>query len=747
MADFELLRNKLSALPVYNIIEPVIRNVIAGLVTVVAASTGSGKSMILPGALADVSDHQIIVLAPRRFLAIDAAFNVAELSGIKIGDKVGYALGQMDGESSQRSRETRLLYCTYGYALSSGLINKAETIVLDEVHEADEHISLTRAILRERKIANPALRILEMSATVDAEAQARYWQDIARTAIHAVEGQALAHDLLHESTVLAGNKSRTAEDIVINLLEQKRKGIVVFRPGVREVETSVTTLKKLLIEKKIHGVEVVGIHGGTPSDQRRVARRAPEPGKRKIIVGTNVIESGVNLRWLDAGVSDGYRKIPYHRDDTGAEALVLEDIPQSGLLQQIGRINRDPVSTGFERGLFVLHAKKDFDTRRLQNSPAIQRQSLNGVAFHAASLGYNPTKLTWDITHASYQEDLKPRLEQSKQELMRLQLIHDDWSLTKEGHFIKHLPVSPETGAMLYEAKTLDDLRLREPHKPPRVMRDVVIIAAIAESHGLRSDSKIGHKGDQHRTSDLLDGLNAFRVLRKDPLAETVLAATEAILAEASEDELAVIQKQRAKLEALCLEKNISLNGFMEVAHLADEIAHRLGQRDTGIRVETRDEEDKYDAERYGELQRCILNANSNRLFIYENGGLRDLLRDFGKQRNDAGQPFNGYQLGRGSIVLAPKDDALLVGELREVQTERDYGQSALIVLTDVTSIPADIFIVWACGHKANHHSIISNGTLSDCRLHATYGEKAEFEIPVSPQMCNQAKLLIDEFS
>ena len=92
-------------------------------------------------------------------------------------------------------------------------------------------------------------------------------------------------------------------------------------------------------------------------------------------------EFGVNLRWLDAGVSDGYRKIPYHRDDTGAAALVREDQPQAGLLQQVGRINRDPAATGFERGLFILHAKKNFDARIHQNGPAIQRQSLRASVF------------------------------------------------------------------------------------------------------------------------------------------------------------------------------------------------------------------------------------------------------------------------------------------------------------------------------------------------------------------------------
>lgn len=745
MADFQLMRDKLAALPVHAVINPVMRDVLAGKVTVVAASTGSGKSMMLPGALADISDHQIVVLAPRRFLAIDAAFNVAELAGIKIGEKVGYALGQMDGESSLRTHETRLLYCTYGYAISSGLINKAQTIVLDEVHEADEQMSLARAILRERKILTPDLRLLEMSATVDAHAQARYWQDIAATAIHAVEGNALECDVLHESTMLAGNKDRMAEEIVLSLLDQARKGIVLFRPGVKEVEGSVTLLKKMLMETGLHDVDVVGIHGSTPSDERRMARSAPAAGRRKIIVGTNVIESGVNLRWLDAGISDGYRKIPYHRDDTGADALVLEEQPQAGLLQQMGRINRDTVATGFERGLFILHAKKPFDLRRLQNGPAIQREALNGIAFHAASLGYDPTKLTWDIASTAHIAELPSRLEQAKQELMLLQLIHDDWSLTKEGEFVRHLPVSPETGAMLCEAKMLDERRMRELKKPPRVMRDILIIAAISESHGLRQDTKIGHKSDQHRTSDLLDAMNAFRAIRKEPIAERVLAATESYIANATKDELALLQQQRKELAALCLKQNVSLNGFIEVSRLNDEIANRLSKLAAAIRIDTRDEADKYDAERYGELQRCILNGHANRLFIFENGGLRDLLRDYDKRRSDVGAPFNGYEVGRGSTALPPKDADLMVGELREVRRDKTSDPVALIALTNVTTIPADVFINWAAARAVSHQAIISGGILHDGKLNATYAGKAYFEIPISPNTRIKANILVEK--
>jgi HrpA-like RNA helicase len=169
-------------------------------------------------------------------------------------------------------------------------------------------------------------------------------------------------------------------------------------------------LRKLLDEAKIPNVEVVGIHGSTPSYEREAARAAPKPGWRKIIVGTNVIESGVNLRWLDSGVSDGVRKVPHYRTDSGANALVAEDLPQSGITQQMGRVNRDPEYSGFEKGLFVLHAKNRFENRRKENTRAIERESMLAPAFHAVCLGHDPSQLKWDVHH-TLKADFAKKLE------------------------------------------------------------------------------------------------------------------------------------------------------------------------------------------------------------------------------------------------------------------------------------------------------------------------------------------------
>jgi HrpA-like RNA helicase len=602
----------------------------------------------------------------------------------------------------------------------------------------------------------------------------------------------------------AGNKDRSIEEVVIGLLEGEgresatastpapaaadgghnefasmlaqsehsihhgSKGIAVFRGGVKEVENTVIELKKILAAEGISKVEVVGIHSGTPSDERRDARRPPRDGWRKIIVGTNVIESGVNLRWVDAGVSDGVRKVPHHREDTGADALVPEDLPQAGIIQQMGRINRDPAATGFARGIYILHAKNNFEQRLKQNGPAIDRESMLAPAFHAASLGYDPTQLKWDIS-PEHKAGLAARLERARQDLMRLELIHSDWSLTSEGAFINRLPVSPETGAMLNEAHMLDLQRLRE-KKPARVLRDMILIAAIGESRNLKLYSKKHHGADRERTSDLIDAMNAFRNARARAteagiVPSVVIASNENELATATKEELHTLAMQRAALDAICADDNLSVNGYIQVAQLVSEISKRLGDK-LGIAIAESDTPEPYDATRYDELKRAILNGHVNQLYQLEHGELRDLIRDTGNRKRDNGLPFSGYEIAESSIVHGNKkiglESTLVVGYLRELQPKRAQGKpddergaarkkatgdarnEPMLVLSEVSIIPAPVFVSWAKDRAERYAPVISAAHVSpDGKLHANYAGHARFELPLSGEALRDAALLV----
>lgn len=735
MARFARVTETLSHLPVMPVAEGVVRDVMAGHVTVLAAPTGSGKSMIVPSMIADASDEPVIVLMPRRFLAVDAASNVAQLADVALGDSVGYAVGKMAGDASRKAKHTPLVFMTYGYAIASGAINKAHTIVLDEVHERAEDISLARAILHARKKREPALRLLEMSATVDARKQAGYWSDVATTSIHNAAGAAMPCD---ERSEMPQDTKRTLEEATIDLITREgRKGIVVFRPGIKEIENTVETLKTFAAKAGIRNLEIASIYSGTPPDERRAAKQPPKPGHVKILVGTNVIESGVNLRWVDAGVSDGKGRIPYTREDTGAYALMLEDLPKWRILQQRGRVNRDPAATGFEQGIFLLHSDRGWDFRPEQATPEIARVALTGLAFRAACLGIDPTSLHFDA------EVTPARLAEAKEALQRLQLIDASWNLTDDGRYAATLPVSPEAGALLCEARRLD-APLIAAHKKPLYLPDAIILAALLDGEGLRENYKKSHGRDN--SSDILDAFKAYKELSASSSAKLAFAP-EDYFDNASESLLKTVADARETMKARCAALNVSYNSLGEAYRMVAEISSRHHPRALAVDPAADITPAHYDA-----LKQTLLNASVNSLFHKGPAAFQDLLRNYNNRRNNAGQPFSDYALSGSTAIDSTQAQAahpIVAGSLREFPSKT--GGASAPVIVNATVIPSDIVVRWAAGRSdavftdIEQHTQRNKGEKPSQSLDARYFGRAHFELPLAnptPELASQLRLL-----
>lgn len=517
MTDFGRLHEQLAALPVAAVADEVVRTVLSGTVSVLSSDTGSGKTLFATTRLADASDHQIIVCVPRRFLAINASETVAHLSETMLGEAVGFAIGVRGGESSVFTPQTKLLFVTYGYGLRSGLLGTGKTIVLDEVHEASMDISIARAVLHHRLKRGDAVRVLEMSATMNAAKQAEYWRDARAAKIFEVDGAT------HPCTRWqVRDERKTIGDSAIDLLRNHgRKGIAIFRPGVGDVERTAEEVReaadKILkqaaadarkslpkssknksIQQVIRaaqaptgllGLEISIIYGDMDAAERAQATLPPQGDHPKVIVGTNVLESGINLPWLDAGISCGTGKEKLEREESGASALVLIDLPQWRLTQQEGRIKR------FKPGIFVLHSHLDWDERELESTPEIERLSLSELVLHCASMGLNPTRLRFDAPVE------RERLIEAREKLMRLGLLEEDWTLTAAGRYVVRFPVGPEGGAMLWHAKHLG------------VLDAAIPLIALVETGGLREDQRYTHRQDT--SSDYLDALKAYRNLSR----------------------------------------------------------------------------------------------------------------------------------------------------------------------------------------------------------------------------------------
>lgn len=639
---FSKVAEKLKDLPVNAVAADVVGSVEKGKVGILTAETGSGKTLLANAMLADASDEPVLVLVPRRFLAINAAESIAELAEVNLGEEVGFAVGQQSGDRSQFGPQTKLLFATYGYALASGMLETAKTVVCDEVHEAGVDTSLARALLHDRMQRDPSLNVVEMSATLDAKKQANYWSDISDVEIHHADGRAYPCETRHVPSY-----ESKVEQIALDLVQNEgRKGIAVFRPGVGEVNSTVEEIRDLVQQRGLTNVEVEAIYGDMDMEERQRATRPPAEGNVKILVGTNVIESGVNIKWLDTGISDGKGKVPYYRE-SGAQALVLEDLPQWRIVQQEGRVKR------FTEGLFVLASDTPLEDREQQQTPEIERMSLTRLVMHAAGFGINPSELKYDGKVE------KHRLNNAKQDLMNLQLLTDDWKLTEKGKFVMTLPVGPEAGALLESAK-------------PEHLDSAIELTAVVEVGGMRADYKSGHGMDSG--SDVFDGLKAYQHLAK---------------AEVADEE---------ELQECCAELNVSWKRFSEVRDMIKDMHRRLDDKKEGVEQKPASRRD---------MQMMQLHGGVNHLFETrieaappqrgKKGGPRPQKQAKPKvfHRNLFSEETE-YPQANASVVGAD-ENRFAIGSLREIPGAQ---QGDVTIVQNITKVSKELFTEFAASRE-----------------------------------------------
>jgi HrpA-like RNA helicase len=160
-------------------------------VVVVSGETGCGKSTQVPQFVLDDflqqgrgSECNILVTQPRRISAIGVADRVASERADRLGQSVGYQIHL----ENKMSKATRILFCTTGIllrklegSLSAGAdradtgIDSISHIIVDEVHERSLESDFLLMVLRELLRTRKDLKVILMSATLNANLFADYF--------------------------------------------------------------------------------------------------------------------------------------------------------------------------------------------------------------------------------------------------------------------------------------------------------------------------------------------------------------------------------------------------------------------------------------------------------------------------------------------------------------------------------------------------------------------------------------------
>jgi ATP-dependent RNA helicase HrpB len=355
----------MTSLPIDSLLPTIVHAIREGPNLVIEAPPGAGKTTRVPPVLLPLIKGEILVLEPRRLAVRMAARRVATELGEKVGETVGYQVRFEDVGGPR----TRLRFVTEG-VLTRRLLSDPElrgvgAVVLDEFHERHLDGDLALALLRRlQRSARPELRLVVMSATLDAAPVAKFLDGCP-----VVRSQGKLYHLRidhtpHSAAPLEEQVAGALEKLVHSKLDGD---VLVFLPGAAEIRRTARAIEGLASRARLL---VLPLHGDlSPAEQDRAVTPAAQ---RKIILSTNVAESSVTIEGVTAVIDSGLARVAADSPWTGLPSLDVRRISQASATQRAGRAGRTAPGR-----VIRLYSAEDFHRRPAADPPEITRRELS----------------------------------------------------------------------------------------------------------------------------------------------------------------------------------------------------------------------------------------------------------------------------------------------------------------------------------------------------------------------------------
>ncbi|MFN2481776.1 MAG: ATP-dependent RNA helicase [Pyrinomonadaceae bacterium] len=474
---------------------------------VVEAPPGAGKSTRVPAALLDAGiagGREVWVLEPRRLAARLVARRVAEERGEALGETVGY---QVRFEEVASAR-TRLRFLTEGVLtrklLADPTLARTGCVVLDEFHERHLQADLALALLRRLQLdARPDLRLVAMSATLDAAPVARYLGDCPRLRS---EGRrfdvSVEHLAREDARPLAEQVAAAARKLIATGLDGD---VLVFLPGAAEIRRAQDACAALAGENDLI---VVPLHGQLPAEAQDAAVRPAS--KRKIILSTNVAETSVTIEGVAAVVDSGLARVASHSPWSGLPKLEVARVSRASATQRAGRAGRTRAGRALR-----LYTAQDFAARPEHDEPDVRRLDLAEAALELRAAGVRDL-----ATFDWFEPPAAHALEAADALLRRLGAIDSAGNVTALGQRMLRLPLHPRLARIVAEGESRG------------VGRAACAVAALIAERDIREREvfaeprrRARRDATKHSPSDLLELLDLFDEAARSGFAPARLRA------------------------------------------------------------------------------------------------------------------------------------------------------------------------------------------------------------------------------
>jgi ATP-dependent helicase HrpB len=416
---------------------------------VLKAPPGAGKSTVVPLALLDepwLLGRRLLMLQPRRIAARAVARRLAHLAGGEPGGLVGYRTRL----ETRVSDDTRIEVVTEGILTrllqDDPALEHVGCVLFDEFHERNLQSDLGLALaLDAQRHLREDLRLVVMSATLSGLRIATLLGEAPTVQSAGRVFEVVTHhvaprppSIQEAPDPIERRVSRTA----LRALTSDPGDLLVFLPGAAEIRRACEAIEAGAADPTLI---VLPLYGELDAEAQDAALRPAPPGRRKVVVATNLAETSLTIQGVRVVIDAGLER--RQRFDPGSGMSRLETVPisRASADQRRGRAGRTAPGTCYRLWSESAHA-----ALAAQSTPEIVDADLAPFALELACWGIaDPATLDWlDPPPAAH-------LSQARDLLLRLEALDAGGQVTPAGRRMASLGTHPRLAHMIDRASRL----------------------------------------------------------------------------------------------------------------------------------------------------------------------------------------------------------------------------------------------------------------------------------------------------
>jgi len=318
---------------------------------------------------------------------------------VQLGRHVGYSIRF---EDMTEPGTTFLKYMTDGMLLREAMhdnnLERYSTIILDEAHERTLATDILMGLLKEVAKRRLDLKIIVMSATLDAVKFQKYFS--LRSESHAplfkVPGRTHPVEVFYTQEPEPDYVEAAIRTVLMIHRAEEPGDILLFLTGEEEIEDACRKIKleadDLISQdnSSVGPLICIPLYSSLPpQQQQRIFDPPPKsfkegtPPGRKVVVSTNIAETSLTIDGIVYVVDPGFSKQKVYNPRIRVESLLVSPISKASAQQRAGRAGRTRPGKCFR-----LYTEKDFIKElEEQTYPEILRSNLANTVLELVNLG------------------------------------------------------------------------------------------------------------------------------------------------------------------------------------------------------------------------------------------------------------------------------------------------------------------------------------------------------------------------